>query len=49
MFIGLLHWAMSRPSIAEECAYLWSMWKLDDRSATRLAVGEEPLAGLRAK
>jgi hypothetical protein len=30
----------------EECGTnLWSMWKFWDRSAARLAVGEEPRSG----
>ena len=29
--------------------YLWSMWKFWDRSAARLAVGDEPRTGFRVK
>jgi len=29
--------------------YLWSMWKLQDRSAARLAVGDEPRGGFMEK
>jgi len=33
-----------------ECLpYLWSIWKLEERSAARLMVGDEPLGGFMEK
>lgn len=35
-------WPEAERNQCRECAYLWSMWKLDDKSAARLEVGDEP-------
>lgn len=46
---GLGYCQLQGKDACEGCRYLWSMCRLDDMSAARLAVGDDPLMGCMVK